>query len=156
MAPTDGEEGEVLRQGFPAERDLEAIPLRDDPRHRLVGRLAVEPGVDVGPAREQQRVEALEQDRGVFGRARSQDQGQPAGRLHRPHVVVPQREDLAAVRGVADRDPDQGPPHILSGTGMPRRAMRTSIWRRKASTSIVRKARRSSLSAWRTEYRGFW
>src|SRR5713101_6933987 len=80
-----------------------------------------------------------------------EDQGPAAPRLHRPHVVLAQAEDLRLLLGVLDGDPDGRALHIRSGTGMPKSDVSTPIWRTKASTTSVRKARRSSESAWSTE-----
>src|SRR5438034_10280118 len=146
MAPTDGEQGAVLPEYLPAQRDLEGVALGDDPGHGLVRLLAVEPGVHVGPAGEQQAVDPGQEVGGVVRPSRGQDQGQALRLLDGPEVVVAEREELG-ILGVADRDPDERPPHIRSGTGMPRRPVSTSMWRTKASTTRARKARRSSLAA---------
>src|SRR6266496_1778247 len=151
MAPTDSEQGEVAAEGLADEGELEEIALREHGAEGGMGLLAVVPRVDVGAAGEEEPVHPVEQLRHVLRPSGRDDEGQPARRFHGAHVVVAEAEDLALAARVLDRDPDGGPAHIRSGTGIPSSAVRTPIWRTKASTTSVRKARRSSLSAYSTE-----
>jgi hypothetical protein len=156
MSPTDSEQREVVFEGFPAQRDLESVALGEDPAELRVRGLAVEGRVDVGPSREDQRIQAAQQLLCILWLAGDEHDGQAAGLLDRSHIVGPEQVEAVAFGVVADRDPDGGAGHIRSGTGIPRRPRSTSICLRKVSTTRVRNARRSSVSAYSSEYFGFW
>jgi len=82
----------------------------------------------------------------VFPGAGCQPDRHGAGLFDGARVVLAQRVKARPV-AVPECDSDQGARHMRPGTGIPSRPSRTSIWRTKASTSNVRQARRSSLSA---------
>src|SRR5712691_7890880 len=151
MAPTDSEHGEIPAQGLARQGQLEAVPLGEYGPEGRMRRLAVERGIDVGPARQHEPGHVVEERGRVLRAAGGEDEGQAAPRLHGPDVVVAEAEDLGLLAGVLDRDPDGRPPHMRSGTGIPRTAASTAMCRTNASTTSVRKARRSSDSACRTE-----
>ena len=140
----------------PTSAQLEVVAGAVDPPQAGVGRLAVERRVDVGPAREDDTVKAIEQPLHLAGKGDGQSHGQGPGLLDRAQVALPEPDEARLPLVVAQGDPEEGPAHIRSGTGMPSRSRRACIWRTNASTMSVRKARRSSPSAWRTEYWGFW
>src|SRR5205809_615756 len=110
-----------------------------------MGRLPVELGVDVGASGQEQPVEVIEQAGRILRGAGGQDQGQAPRLLDRAHVVVAQREDLAVLRGVADRDADERTLHILSGMGMPswaaRAASASARWPSASSFAKMLRAR---------------
>ena len=114
-----------------------------------MGGLAVEGGVDVHPAGQHDAVEAVENRGRVLRPDRGQHHRDGPGLLDGPHVVLAHPVEALLV-SVPEREADDRTRHIRSGTGMPRRSSRTAIWRTNASTSRVRPARASSLSAWRT------
>ena len=144
MAPTDSEKGHVPGQGLPGEGQLEVVPLPEDLAELRVGGLAIEGRIDVGAAREDESMDPVEEVGGVLRPAGSQDDRQAARLFDRADVVPPQHEEVRPAVVVADGHPDRGTHHIRSGIGMPRRSRSVSIWRTKASTAKVRKARRSS------------
>ncbi len=146
MAPTDSEDRHVAAEGLPGERQLEVVPPPVDPPELRVGGLAVEDGVHVHAAGQQDAVQPVEEGRDVPGRDRGQHDRHGSRLLDGPDVVLAHGVDARLV-AVPERDPDHRPHHIRSGTGMPRRPSSTSIWRTKASTTRVRPARRSSVSA---------
>src|SRR6266436_5870328 len=135
MAPADSEQGQVPPQGLATKRDLEVVPVAEDGPERRVGPSAIQPGIDVGATRQEQAIHVVEEVAHILGPTRREDQRQAAPRLHRPHVVLAQAEDLRLLLGVLDGDPDGRALHIRSGTGMPKSDVSTSIWRTKASTT---------------------
>src|SRR3954470_6836390 len=147
MSPADSEQGKVPGQGLADERELEPIALREHGAQRGVRPLAVEAGIDVGAAGQDEAVHAVEHLRRVLGAPGGEDERKPAPRLHGPDVVVAEAEDLALLARILDRDADGGPFHIRSGTGIPSIVVRTVMCRTNVSTTSVRKARASSLSA---------
>ena len=80
MAPTDSEKGHVPGQGLPGEGQLEVVPLPDDLAEAGVGGLAIESGVDVGAAREDESIDPVQELGGVLRPAGSQENRQ-ASRL---------------------------------------------------------------------------
>src|SRR4029450_12967249 len=156
MGPADSEDREVPAQGLAAEREPDGVPVVERGAELGMRGLAVLSGVHVGPARQEEPAHVVEDLPRVLGTAGGEDQGKPARRLHRSHVVLAQPEDLRLLARVLDGDRDGGPRHMRSGIGIPSRRVRTSMCRTNASTTIVRRARRSSVSAWSTEYFGFW
>src|SRR6266702_1667155 len=156
MAPTDSEKGQIPFESLPGEGQLEIVPLPDHLAELPVGARAVEGGVHVRPPGEEQPLYPVQELGGVLRPARGEDEGQSTGLLDRADVVLAKEMEAGPAVVVADRDPDGRPHHIRSGIGMPRRATRASLWPMKASTSIVRRARRSPLSAYSSEYFGFW
>ena len=146
MAPTDSEDRHVASERLAGERELEIVPAPVHLAELRVGGLVEENGVHVDAPREQEAVEPVEERRGVLGPDRGQDDRDGPRLLDRPHVVLAHGVEPGPA-AVPERDPDHRPHHIRSGTGMPRRPSRASIWRTKASTTRVRAARRSSVSA---------
>src|SRR5258707_3514043 len=151
MAPADSEKRQVPAQGLADERQLEGIPLLEGGSQLGVRLLAVVLWIQVGAAGQEQGIDAAEHLRRVRGPARGQYQGQAARRLHRPHVILPEAEDLRFLASVLDGDADGGPPPIRSGMGMPSTRLRTSTCRTNTSTTSVRSGCSSSVPALSTE-----
>src|SRR5438105_3465247 len=129
MSPADREQGQVPPQRLAGQGDLERIPLRMHGTELGVRRLAVQARVDVRSTRQHEPSDVIEQLRRVAGLAGREDEGQAATRLHRAYVIVAQAEDLGLLARVLDRDADGRPPHMRSGTGIPRRPVSTAMWR---------------------------
>ena len=89
----------------PGERDLEVIALAVGGFGGVGGRLAVDVGIDVGPADQHQTVDRVEQP---LGRARvhGQQHGERAGCLHRGHVGVGDQVGGLVPEGPAGPLPD--------------------------------------------------
>ena len=121
-----------------------SLNIKSREAHELAAELARLTGESMTKAVTEALRERLE-------RKRREHDRESAGRLQRAHVVVAQGEHLVVGLRDAGGHADERAPHMRSGTGMPSRAVRRSIWRTKASTTATRNARRSSLSAWRTE-----
>src|SRR5438093_833534 len=119
MAPADGEKGLVLPQRLPAQGDLKGVALRDHALHHLVRRLPVEAGVHVGAARQEQPVHLGQELGRVLRPSRNQYHGEGPRRLHRPHVVVAQREHLTVLGGVADGERGARPRSTSMPTAWP-------------------------------------
>src|SRR6266702_7699550 len=141
MPPTDSEEGQIPFESLPREGQLEVVTLPDDLAELRVGARAVESGVDVRSPGEEQPLQPFQELGSLLRPAGREDQGQTAGLLDGSDVVLTQEMEAVPAFVVADRDPDGRPHHIRSGMGMPRRPTRVSVWRMKASTTRVRKAR---------------
>ena len=156
MSPTDSEEGKVPVEGPPDESELEVVASPVDPTQPGVGRLAVERRIDIGPAREYDAVQAVEDGADLAGRAGGQGHGDRPRPHHGADIVLPQAHEPRLPFVFSEGDPEERADHMRSGTGMPSRSRRACIWRMKVSTTRVRKARRSSSSACSTEYWGFW
>src|SRR5258706_12107888 len=156
MAPADSEKGQVPAQGLAAERQLEGVALPERGPELGMRLLSVGLRIDIGAAGQEQAVGPIQHFCRVLRPAGGEDQGKAARRLHRPHVVLAEPEDLRLLARILDGDRDGGARHMRSGMGMPRARVRISMCRTKASTTSVRSARRSSVSAWSTEYFGFW
>ncbi len=65
-----------------------------------MGHLAIEGGIDVAAARENESVEPLDGGSRLGGRARSQDDGHAARAFHRPDVLFPKNEETSPAVGV--------------------------------------------------------
>src|SRR5688572_10246275 len=137
MTPTDSQDREVPAEGLPAERELEGVPLGDDPADAGMGLLAVEARIHVRPPAEHEALDVVQEVGDVPRPPRCEDEREAARRLDGAHVVVPQLEDVRFL-GVADGQADGGAAHMRSGIGMPRRARRAVIWRTNAATIITR------------------
>ena len=147
MAPADSEDRQVPREGLARERQLEVVASPVDASEPGVRVAAVERGVDVDSAGEQQPIKPVEHGSGVLRPLRRQHQRNRTRALHGARVVLP-HPVVARPVAVPERDADDGPRHMRSGTGTPISSSRISIWRTKASTTKARAARSSSLAAW--------
>src|SRR5262245_43104902 len=147
MAPTDSEDRQVAAEGLPSESELEIVAFPDDPAELRVRPLAEESRVYVRSPGQDEGRHTVEERRGVLGPAGGEDGGEAGRGPDRPHVRLSQDVNAGPPVVGACRDADGRAHHMRSGTGMPRTSSRASIWRTKAVTRSVRKARRSSVSA---------
>jgi hypothetical protein len=87
MAPADSEDRQVPVERLPGEGELEFVTPAVHPAELRMGRLAVEDGVNVDAAGQQDTVQAIEEGGNVPGLDRRQDQRQRSRLLDGPHVV---------------------------------------------------------------------